>query len=137
MGADLNIHGQKLLKTIQKEFTTQYPYLGLMFFNKEQADKGKKDGGSIKPLSSNQRLADVRVKKGDSGTEFHIGNRTRIGNLERYFEEKFGLYVQVCFFKDGKGFYTSGDADKQSVKGFNDRICKETGVEEFDYTKFQ
>jgi len=116
MAKELNITGQKKLKTINKEFQSQFPYLRLSFFTDEEAKKAEK-GESITGLSLDKKLSEVRTKTSDEDLSIH-GN-TKIKTLEKKFHKIYGINVQVCF-NDKKGrYYTSGTFDEMTLSKLN------------------
>lgn len=75
-------------------------------------------GETITQVDSEKTLTEIRQKTGLG--EISINGRKLVGNLEKEFEEKFGLYVQVCYTtKDGNRYYTTGSDDKKSLSALN------------------
>lgn len=109
--------GNKKVKTLQKEFNTKFPFLRLGIFPMSAKAIVKK-GGTITGVDSEKTLSEVRSKVGNG--EISIHGRTIVGNLEKQFEEVFGLYVQICYTnKEGNRYYTSGSDDKKSLSALN------------------
>lgn len=128
--AEVTISGNKMIKTLKAEFQKEFEYLSLGFFSLSDWNKANKGGGTIRELDSSKRLSEVRTKKPESGEkEISIHGRTLVKNLEKNFKEIYGICVQVCVGKDGKGFYTSGKMDELSLSQLN-KYCAENG-----YTK--
>jgi len=126
MAKELNITGQKKLKTINKEIQSQFPYLMVQFFTDEEAKKATK-GKSITPLSLDKRLSEVRTKKSDEDLSIH-GN-TKIKTLEKKFHKIYGINVQVCYANKKGRYYTSGTFDEMTLSKLNKFL------EEHGYTK--
>ena len=97
------VTGQKLLATLQREFSERFPQLGIMFFSIQEMERATR-GERIYPLPSDQTIARVRSKFARGNISIH-GN-TRVGTLEGAFLTDYGLSVQVCYMRDGKAVYT-------------------------------
>jgi hypothetical protein len=111
--AEMRISGKKMIGTIQKEFTTKFPYLRLSIYPYSEKSKSTKS-----PFSRNIKIGDVRKK--DTAGEISINGRTLVKNLESNFEKIFGLYAQVAYTKkDGSRCYTAGSLDEQSLTFLN------------------
>jgi hypothetical protein len=105
MAKEITTTGSKKLKTLMKEFNEQYPYLRLGIYDFSAKEKVLA-GEEINSLDIEKRLCDVRTKVGDG--EITINGNKFIGNLEKEFENIFGLYVQVCYTSSsGDRFYSS------------------------------
>jgi hypothetical protein len=119
---DISVTGQKKLATIQSEFSGKFPQLGLMFFSLEEAKKADQ-GHSIKPLPSDQTVASVRTKSAKGDLSIH-GNTT-VGTLESAFRDDYGLFVQVCYMREGKPVYTGASLDAASLSELNRRAAEQ------------
>lgn len=117
MPREITTTGSKKVATLQKEFNNKYPYLRLRicpFTEKAKVAKGE----SISGVDTTKTLSEVRTKKGTGEISF-TGSRL-VGNIEKEFENIFGLYAQICFTEiDGKRYYTSGSDDKKSLAAIN------------------
>lgn len=128
--AEINISGNKLIKTVKEEFQKQFEYLSINFYSLSEWNKANNEGGTIYQLDSTKRISEVRLKKPEAGEkEISIHGRTLVKNLEKNFKETYGICVQVCYAKDGNGYYTSGSKDDMSLTQLN-KYCAENG-----YTK--
>lgn len=106
MAKEITTTGSKKLKTLMQEFNEHYPYLRLGIYDFSAKEKVLA-GEDINSLDIEKTLFDVRSKVGVG--EITITGNKFIGNLEKEFENIFGLYVQVCYTtKDGGRFYSSG-----------------------------
>lgn len=130
-GGGISVTGQKKLSTIQSEFSSKFPQLGLMFFSIEESRKAER-GEQIRPLPSDQTVASVRTKAAKGDMSIH-GNTT-VGSLEGNFRTDYGLYVQVCYMRDGKPVYTGESLDAVSLSELN-RRAGEQGRGTFVYPK--
>lgn len=117
MTREITTTGSKKVATLKKEFNNNYPYLRLKicpFTEKAKVAKGE----TISAVDTNKTLSEVRTKKGIGEISF-TGSRL-IGNIEKEFENIFGLYAQICFTeKDGNRYYTTGSDDKKSLTALN------------------
>lgn len=130
-GGGISVTGQKKLSTIQSEFTGKFAQLGLMFFSLEEAAKAAR-GEHIRPLPSDQTVASVRTKAARGDMSIH-GNTT-IGTIETRFVEEYGLYVQVCYMREGKPVYSADTLNGMSLSELNRRAF-EQGRGAFEYPK--
>ena len=110
---DISISGNKMVKTIQKEFTEKFPYIRINIMPFAEKKKTTQTG-----YPGDTRIADVR-KKGTSGDISISGNKL-VKNLESEFETVYGLYAQVCFTdKEGGRYYTTGSYDSMTLSALN------------------
>jgi hypothetical protein len=84
--------------------------------------KATGNGGTIHCFNVNKRLSDVRVKKDVNAGEISIHGRTLVKNLEKSFYDVYGICCQVCYEKDGKGYYTGGTYDNMSLTQLNKEL---------------
>lgn len=126
---DISVTGQKKLVTIQDEFTQKFPQLGVVFFSLDEAKKAEQ-GQTMRPLPTDQTVASVRTKAAKGDLSIH-GNTT-VGTLEARFRDDYGLFVQVCYMKEGKPVYTGASLDAVSLAELNRRAA-EQGRGEFAY----
>ena len=113
---EISVTGNKKIGTLQKEFNKKFPYLQLcIFFSyaRQQVAKGE----TISQISADRTLASVR--RADSGGDISISGNKKVKSLESEFDKVFGLYAQVCYFKDGHGYYTSGSLDAMTLSALN------------------
>ena len=92
----INISDSLTIKEIQDKFSNKYPYLKLEFFSKSH----RIHAGSRK---ENMISTDTKIK--DCRSQHHIGSldiypKTTVAQLEKQFQEIFGLFIQV-FRKSG------------------------------------
>jgi hypothetical protein len=128
MAGEIKITGKKVIKTINKELQSKFPYLLLALMTPEEWEKSRKQGGKRKALLGNARLADVRTKTPKEASMFSIHGRTKVKNLEDNFVENFGLHVQLCYADKKDNFYYSGeDHDELSLTQLN-REMEEKGM---------
>ena len=120
---DIKITGKKVLRTIHKEFQDQFPYLGLTFYTPDVWNTAREKGGTISPIPSDKKLAEVRtVPPPKDEKEISVHGRTLVKNLEDNFVKTYGLYAKVYFSKDDKFFYVSGDDHSLSLTQFNKKM---------------
>ncbi len=120
--AEIHITGQKMLKTINAEFQEAFPYLCLSFCSMDEWKKANNSAGTIHCFNVNKRLSDVRVKKDANAGDISIHGRTLVKNLEKAFYDTYGICCQVCYEKDGKGYYTGGTYDNMSLTQLNKEL---------------
>jgi hypothetical protein len=113
----ISVTGNKKIKTLQKEFNEAFPYLHLSIF--PLSDKKKRQKMlCIHQYPGDKRISEVRTKV--SPGEISIHGRTLVKNLEKEFENEYGLYAEVCYTeKDDERYYTSGKHDEMSLTQLN------------------
>lgn len=112
----LSINGERLIKDIQLDFSMVYPYLKLEFFRKNSLHKDR-------ALKQNQIKHDQKlllakglgIHKGD----LLITDSMSVADLEKAFEDKFGLLTQV-FRRSGNIWLETTITDGWSLKQQND-----------------
>ena len=98
-----------------KEFHDIYPALQLCIF-----PESAKTETSKCPVDRTKTIAEVRSSTPKKHGVVTITGNKQIKTLEAQFDELYGLYVEVCYYsKDGKGYYTSGEADNMTLNQFN------------------
>ena len=97
------IHGDRLLRELQEEFQSSYPYLKMVFFWK----KNKKDTPAS--LSEDQevliRLCEISTKKGQGFIP--LEDHTSLHQMTKFFETDFGTDVRVLHFTNAGWVYAS------------------------------
>jgi hypothetical protein len=125
MATCITVTGQKKIATLQAEFTERFPHLGIMLFSEEEYERSCR-GERVRPLSADQTIASVRTRKNAKSLSIH--GRTHIGTLEETFLEEYGLRVQVCIRRNGKGRYTGEGFDGHSLTA----VERHAAAEEWD-----
>ena len=109
MATTISTNGRKKLKTLQDEFNDKFPQLKIAFSLKPSIDE---KGESIyipksDLLDNNKTLSEVRTKTGSG--KISINGRKKVENLEKEFQDVFGLFVQVSRWtrddKTGKEYW--------------------------------
>lgn len=104
-GAEITVNGNKVMKTLQKEFSKKFEYLMLCFI--VDADRGK--NVNIRSINTDKRVSEVRKKV--STAEISIHGRTKVANIENYFWKELGMACQigVCNHNGHKYYFPIGD----------------------------
>ena len=104
-GAEITVNGNKIMKTLQKEFSKKFEYLMLCFI--VDADRGK--SVNIQSINTDKRLSEVRKKV--STAEISIHGRTKVANIENYFWKELGIACQIgiCNYNGHKYYFPIGD----------------------------
>ena len=104
-GAEITVNGNKIMKTLQKEFSKKFEYLMLCFI--VDADRGK--SVNIQSINTDKRLSEVRKKV--STSEISIHGRTKVVNIENYFWKELGIACQIgiCNYNGHKYYFPIGD----------------------------
>ena len=104
-GGEITVNGNKVMKTLQKEFSKKFEHLILCFI--VDADRGK--NVNIRSINTDKRLSEVRKKI--STAEISIHGRTKVVNIENYFWKELGIACQigVCNYNGHKYYFPIGD----------------------------
>ena len=119
MATELSMNGKKKIETIQKEFSVKFPYLTLIFLDKERII-----------LDVAKTLAEVRQSKGE---DVSIVASLKVNTLEKKFLTNYGLIVEVAYQKDGLVVMT--DPDEQKTLNELNSWCEANGCNKIDYKK--
>jgi uncharacterized protein (TIGR02145 family) len=119
MASELSMNGRKKIETLQKEFTQKFPYLTLVFLDKER-----------RAIDISKSLSEVRQAK---GADVSIIASLKVNTLEKRFLENFGLVVEVAYHKSGKVVYTKDNVDK-TLNELN-KWCQENDCQPFEFKK--
>lgn len=119
MASELSMNGRKKIETLQKEFTQKFPYLTLIFLEKNRQS-----------IDISKSLSEVRQAK---GADISIIASLKVNTLEKRFIENFGLIVEVAYKKGGKIVYTKDNVDK-TLNELN-KWCESHDCEPFEFKK--
>lgn len=131
----IDIEDSKTLLEIQQEFSGIFPYLKIEFFSKPHS-VGK--GTEKKFMRSGQeKLNEVAARV--NGKTLDIDPEMSVAELERTFDEKFGLHVQV-FRRSGKLWLETTATDDWTLNYQNEQGRELSGSvgnssEPIDYQK--
>ena len=113
MAKEISLHGRKKINTLRKEFNESFPYLRLSIFPSDQRDESRKI-----PFSGEQTIASVREI--DNPGNISIHGRSLVKNIEKQFDDIYGLYAQVCYTDgDGKRSFSGSKMDQWSLTKMN------------------
>ena len=119
MASELSMNGKKKIETLQKEFTQKFPYLTLVFLDKER-----------RAIDISKSLSEVRQVKGE---DISIIASLKVNTLEKRFLANFGLVVEVAYQKTGKVVYTKDNVDK-TLNELN-KWCEQNDCQPFEFKK--
>lgn len=124
MAVEVTVSGNKKIETLMKQFNEKFPYLQLGIF-----PMSAKDDKTKTPVDKSLTIAKVRTKVAPG--EISINGRKLVKNLEKEFDDIFGIYVEVCYCgKDGIDYYTAGAYDDLSLTALNNEIESLGGVKD-------
>lgn len=105
----------KTIAQIQESFSTIYPYLKLVFFTRaHQAYKGS----PAKFMVTDTAVTLGNLEKKPRSHDLYIEPEMPTWQLERLFEEEFGLHVQV-FRKSGNTWLETSTSDDLTLEDQN------------------
>lgn len=129
---EISVHGRKLMKTLQKEFSEKFEYLTLCFI----VDADREKNCNVRGIDTSKSLADTRKKF--SNEEISIHGRTMVKTLENYFWEQLGIACQVgvCNYSGHKHYFPIGSFNDKSLTQANNWAeangCTKVGKEEIE-----
>lgn len=116
---ELSMNGKKKIETLQKQFTLKFPYLTLVFLDKDR-----------RAIDVSKTLSEIRQSKGD---DISIIASLKVNTLEKRFLENYGLVVEVAYQKSNKVVYTKDNVDK-SLNELN-KWCENNDCQPFEFSK--
>ena len=119
MAKTISMNGRKKIETIQKEFSSKFPYLTLVFLNENRM-----------PLAGHKTLAEVR---GTKGPDLSIMATLKVNSLEQSFKDSFGLTVEVAYAQNGKLIH-SQESENKTLSELN-KWCESHRCENFSSKK--
>ncbi len=129
-GGEITVNGNKIIQTVQKEFSKKFEYLTLCFIVDE--DRGK--SVNVKGINTAKRISEVRKKV--STKEISIHGRTKVQNIEEYFWKELGIACQIgiCNYSGHKHYFPIGSFNEKSLTQANEWAkesgCKKVGATE-------
>lgn len=131
VGGEISVNGNKIMQTVQKEFSNKFEYLTLCFI--VDADRGKIV--NVRGINTAKRISEVRKKV--STKEISIHGRTKVQNIEEYFWKELGIACQigVCGYNDHVNYFPIGSwFNEKSLTAANDWAkgagCKKVTAED-------
>jgi hypothetical protein len=115
--AEISFTGNKLLKSINKEWCTKFPYLYLSFINTE----GKAVG------DWNNSHASVRATKG--ADELNTTATMNVSTFERRYKDAYGVEVEIKYVKNGRKYRSLGEHNNMTLSEFNKWVKDNGGSE--------
>ena len=129
-GGEISVNGNKIIQTVQKEFSKKFEYLTLCFI--VDADRGKIV--NVRGINTAKRISEVRKKV--STKEISIHGRVKIQNIEDYFWKELGIACQVgiCNYSGHSHYFPIGSFNEKSLTQANEWAkeagCKKVGATE-------
>jgi len=121
--AEIAVNGRIKVKSFQKSFLKEYPYLVPTL----RTDEGK-------GIDNELTIAGVRSKVNGSyspsgESDLSVNGNLTIKGFEDRFEKAFGVKCEVCYQKSGKLFKTAGNYDSMTLASANKKLQEEGGEE--------
>jgi hypothetical protein len=113
----IHVLKDKTIAQIQDEFAQEFPYLKLVFFTKPH--KAYK-GSPAKFLIADRDVTLSSMEKQPRSGDLYIEANMPTWQLERLFEEEFGLHVQV-FRKSGNTWLETSVTDDLTLEEQNEK----------------
>ena len=131
-GGEITVNGNKIVKTLQKEFSKKFEYLTLCFI--VDADKDK--CVNVRGINTDKRLSEVRKKV--SNKELSIHGRSMVKTIEEFFWKELGIACQIgiCGYLGHAHYFRLGDFNTMSLTAANEWAksagCKKVGITEIN-----
>ncbi len=106
--AEISFTGNKLLKSIAREWSTKYPYLWIRFYRPD----GKHQG------DWSVSHATIRGKKG--AEELSTNGTQHVHTFETRYEAAYGCKVEIMYQKNGRNYHSLGENNGQTLIEFNE-----------------
>ncbi len=111
----IQVSTDKTIAQIQEAFSEMYPYLKLVFFTRpHEAYKGS----PVKFMIDDTQVTLGSLEKKPRSHDLYIEPEMPTWQLERLFEEEFGLHVQV-FRKSGNTWLETSTSDDLTLEDQN------------------
>ena len=129
-GGEITVNGNKIVKTLQKEFSKKFEYLTLCFIIDADKDKCV----NVKGINTDRRLSEVRKKV--SNKELSIHGRSMVKTVENFFWEELGIACQIgiCNYNGHAHYFRLGDFNTMSLTAAN-QWAKEAGCKKVGPTE--
>jgi len=116
LGGEITVNGNKIMKTLQREFSKKFNYLTLCFI----IDADREKCVNVKGINTDRKLADVRKKF--SNEEISLHGRTKVGNIESYFWKELGIACQIgiCNYCGHSHYFPIGSFNGLTLTAAND-----------------
>lgn len=131
VGGEITVNGNKIVRTLQKEFSKKFEYLTLCFI----VDENRFKIVNVRGINTTKRLSEVRKKI--SNEEISIHGRTKVVNIEKYFWNELGIACQIgiCNYNGHAHYFPIGDwFNQKSLTAANEwaksQGCKKVGSTE-------
>jgi hypothetical protein len=131
VGGEISVNGNKIIQTVQKEFSKKFEYLTLCFIVDE--DRGK--SVNVRGINTTRRISEARKKV--STKEISIHGRTKVQNIEDYFWKELGIACQIgiCGYNGHAHYFPIGswfneDSLTQANEWAKGAGCKKVGATE-------
>jgi hypothetical protein len=115
--AEITFTGNKLLKSINKEWCTKFPYLYLSFY---RADGKPQESWTVTHAS-------IRGKK--DADELSINANMKVGTFEKRYQEAFGAKIEIKYIKGGRTYKTLGEHNELTLAEMNAWVKDHGGAE--------
>lgn len=129
-GGEITVNGNKIMKTLQREFSQKFNYLTLCFI----IDADREKCVNVKGINTDKRLSEVRKKF--SNEEISLHGRTKVNNIEKYFWTELGIACQIgiCNYNGHAHYFPIGSFNGLTLTAANDWAksvgCKKVTITE-------
>lgn len=123
--SEIKLNGKVKVKSFQKSFLKEYPYL----FPTMRTEEGKMIDNELTIAGVRSQVNGAYSPSGES--ELSVNGNLTIKGFEDRFEKAFGVKCEVCYQKSGRTFKTNDNYDSMTLASANKKL-KEEGAEEIE-----
>jgi hypothetical protein len=120
--AEIKFSGNKLLKTINKEWCEKFPYLYIGFYNPS--------GNPVNDMN----ITHASIRKNKNASEISTNGNMLVETFEKRYKEAYGVEVEVKYIKGDRHYRTLGEHNKLTLSEMN-KWAKENGAQEIKKAK--
>lgn len=116
VGGEITVNGNKIMKTLQREFSKKFNYLTLCFI----VDADREKCVNVRGINTDKRLSEVRKKF--SNEEISLHGRTKVSSIESYFWKELGIACQIgiCNYSGHAHYFPIGSFNSLTLTAAND-----------------
>jgi hypothetical protein len=115
--AEISFTGNKMLKSINKDWCTKFPYLYLGFFDAENKGVG------------NWAVTHASVRATKGADELSTTATMNVSTFERRYKEAYGVAIEIKYVKNGRKYRSLGEHNNLTLSEFN-KWAKDNGASE-------
>jgi hypothetical protein len=112
--AEISFTGNKMLKSINREWCTKFPYLFLSFFDA--------DGNNIHYWKLDPCPTHASIRKAKNAEDLSTNASMNVGTFESRYEAAFGCKVEIYYIKNGRGYRSLDENNSKTLNEYNEYV---------------